>query len=118
MKKIAFFLMVAVLGTLYSCRKDRFEPNQPKNMEELQVPAGFDWKTTKDYALTITANNDGMVEVTNSNDVAYQRAFLTSGTPYTMKLTLPSFEKTVKLKFQGMTTNLALSGQNLNYQFN
>lgn len=70
--------MIAMLASLYSCRKDRFEPNQPKSMDELTVPANFDWKTIKDYAITITASENGMVEVTNSNGIAYQRAFLVS----------------------------------------
>lgn len=118
MKKIVFFMVIAVLATLYSCRKDRFEPNQPKNMEELNVPANFDWKTTKDYTITLTANAAGMVEVANAGNVAYQRAFLVAGAPYAMKLTLPTYEKAVKLKFQGKTVDLNLSGTSLSYQFN
>lgn len=118
MKKIAFFLMIAFLASLYSCRKDRFEPTTPGSMEELKVPANFDWKTTKDYTITFSAASAGMIEVANSNGIAYQRAFLVAGTPYAMKLTLPTFEKTVKLKFQGKTADLNLTGTNLSFQFN
>lgn len=103
---------------LTSCRKDRFEPITPGSMEELKVPANFDWKTTRDYTITITAATAGLVEVANANGIAYQKAFLAAGTPYAMKLTLPTYEKSVKLKFQGKTADLNLSGVNLTYQFN
>lgn len=118
MKKLVLFSVLLSVIALTSCRKDRFEPTTPGSMEELKVPANFDWKTTKDYTITFTAASAGMIEVANSNGIAYQRAFLAAGTPYGMKLTLPTFEKTVKLKYQGKTADLSLTGTNLTYQFN
>ena len=118
MKKIAFFIVLISLISLYSCRKDRFEPNTPGSMEELKVPANFDWKTTKDYILNLSATDGGLIEVTNNNGVTYQRAFLSAGTPYAMMLTLPAQAKSVTLKFKGKIAELNLAGSNLSYHFN
>lgn len=119
MKKHILITVLALAALFTSCRKDRFDgPKAPEKMEELTVPASFDWKTTKDIQITFNANASGIVEVMNASNIAYQKAFLTASQPYVMKLTLPAFEKTVKLKFQGKITDLPLSGSSLTYQFN
>lgn len=118
MKKIVFFLMIAVLASLYSCRKDRFEPNQPKSMEELTVPANFDWKTTKDYTFTLQAASAGIVTVNSIAGATYHRAFLVQGSPYTIKLTLPTYEKKVSLVFKGQTIEVDLTSTTISRQFN
>lgn len=78
-------------------------------MEDLRVPDGFDWKTTKDYFLTLTSPTNEIVEVTNSSNIVYQKAYLTSGIPYTMKLTLPAYETLIYLKFGNTSTCLELN---------
>ncbi len=120
MKKIAFLLAITLTVFFTSCKKDRFDYNEPKpeNMEELTIPSSFDWKTTKDIQLTLTAQSNGIVEVTNSQGIAFQKAFLMPNQPYTMKLTVPSYEKTVKLKFLGQEASLELGIASLSYQFN
>jgi hypothetical protein len=119
MKKIAFIFVVALTIVFTSCKKDRFDNTDPKpeKMEELKVPSSFDWKTTKDIQLTLSAPTNGIIEVTNTQNIAYQKAFLTPGQAYTMKLTLPTFETKVKLKFSGQVIDLDISGTALTYQF-
>jgi hypothetical protein len=118
MKKSILLSLVALVVILSSCKKDRFdEPKAPEKMEELTVPASFDWKTTKDYSITLSAYTNGIAEVSNTADVVYQKAFLTSGQPYTMKLTVPSYEKTIRLKFMGKSQDIALGSPSISYQF-
>lgn len=118
MKRMLFLLMIAAIATLYSCRKDRFEPNTPGSMEELKVPGNFDWKTTKDYTFTFQANSAGLVTVNSKTGTVYHRAFLVQGNPYTIKLTLPAYEKRVVLVFNGQNVEVELSGTVINRQFN
>lgn len=118
MKKL--ILIIASLALfLSSCKKDRIfdEPKAPQTMEELTVPSSFDWKTTKEVSITLTAQASGIVEVANSQLVAYQKAFLNPGTAYTMKLTVPAYEKNLKLRFLGQEASLEISGSNLTYTF-
>jgi hypothetical protein len=120
MKKITFLLIAAIALIFTSCKKDRIDnpDNKPQTMEELQVPADFSWKTTKDFSLTLSASASGIVEVNNASGISYQKAYLSPGLAYTMKLTVPSYEKTIKLKFLGQEATLELTAAALNYQFN
>lgn len=118
MKKSIYILAILSVVVLSSCRKDRFDdPKTPEKMEELTVPASFDWKTTKDVQLTLSANANGIVEVMNASNISYQKAFLTPAQPYVMKLTIPSYEKSVKLRFQGKEASLEIGSGNLSYNF-
>ena len=119
MKKIAFIFAITLSIVFTSCKKDRFDDNDPKpeNMEELTVPSSFDWKTTKNIQLTLSAPSNGIVEVTNSQNIAYQKAFLTVGKTYTMKLSLPTYEKNVKIRFMGQEVLIELTGSNINHSF-
>lgn len=120
MKKIALLITVGIALIFTSCKKDRVENpvEKPNTMEELQIPANFNWKTTKDYSLTLNANGNGIVEVSNATGAAYQKAYLSSGVAYTMKLTVPAYEKSVRIKFQGQSTTLELTSSVLQHQFN
>lgn len=115
-------LLTAILSAVLftSCRKDRIpdEPQAPQVVDDLKVPAGFDWKTTKDISLILGATKQGIVEVTNAQGVPYQKAYLSAGTTYTMKLTVPTYENAVNLRFMGQTVSLELNSTTLNYQFN
>jgi beta-mannanase len=120
MKKIiiSFVLSLVILS---SCNKDKQDdniPGTPTEMKDLKVPANFDWKTTKDIKISITANTFGLVEVFSSNNEAYQKVFLTADKTYEMKLTVPAYEKVVKLKFSGQEKVLELNSGELTHQFN
>jgi hypothetical protein len=119
MKNIAFISLIAITLVFTSCKKDRFDDTiqKPENMEELTVPSNFDWKTTKDIQLTLSAPSNGIVEVTNSQNVVYQKAFLATGQSYTMKLSLPTYEKTIKIRFMGQEVNIELSGSVYSHSF-
>ncbi len=119
MKKTTLFIVLGFILILSSCKKETPQQpdNKPTTMEELKVPASFNWKTTSDYNLTLTANANGIVEVNNTNGATYQKAYLTAGIPYTMKVVVPSYEKSVKLKFGGSETVLNLTTSNLSHQF-
>ena len=86
-------------------------------MEELSVPATFDWKTTKEIQLNLQAGSNGIVEVTNIQNVVYQKAFLSSQQSYTMNLTVPTYETKIKVKHMGQEAVLDLTGNSLTYAF-
>jgi hypothetical protein len=119
MKKLPIFILFLLI--LSSCAKDKPSDNPtsiPTEMKELKVPSNFDWKTTKDITLNISAKNTGLVEVLSSKDEIYQKVFLTAEKTYVMKLTVPTYETTVKLVFSGQEKILELNSAELTYQFN
>lgn len=117
MKKLALILVLASLG-ITSCQKDRFEPKTPETMEQLQVPANFNWKTTKDYQFTFIASQNGLVQLVNNQNVSYQKAFLTAQEGYIMKITLPAYETSVKVIFAGKEKAVNLTSPNLTINLN
>lgn len=119
MKTRIFILIISLTAVFTSCKKDRDieKPSAPTVMEELQVPSNFDWKTTRDIQLTLVANTNGIAEVTNMKGIAYQKAYLTSAVPYVMKLTLPTYEKNVGVKFMGQTQTIELTSSILSISF-
>ena len=117
--KPTVFSIIMLLLSLSSCRKE-LSPVSPedKTIHDIQVSAGFDWKTTNDIQLTLTGNADGIIEVTNDQGIAYQKAFLSSGKPLLIKLTVPAYEDKVTLKYQDQEVILGLDSEILTYQFN
>ncbi len=118
MKKNLLFLLLLIGMGFSSCKKtDQDEPKTPEKMEELTVPASFNWKTTKDFSLTLNANASGIAEVNNTSGISYQKAYLSPGQAYTMNLTVPSYEKSVIVKFNGVQKTIELTTEVLTVQF-
>lgn len=121
MKKVIILILVGFAVILVSCQKQSgIIPNEPvktKTMSDLQIPTTFNWKTTQTIQLTLTTKANNLVNVTSSNGVSYQKAFLKTGVPYTMKLVIPSYEKSLILNFMGKTVSLSISSNNMSYQF-
>jgi len=87
-------------------------------MDDLSVSSDFNWKTTKDYQISFTTTNSGLVKVENGNGVVFQSAFLKADETYKMKINLPSYQKTVNLKFMNEDVVLKLDNSQLEYNFN
>lgn len=115
------FILVLILPVFLatSCKKEEpVAPQVPGTMKELKVPGNFTWKTTKDISVTITAASSGLAEVTNEKGIACNKAFITGGKGYTMKVTLPSCEKKIRLRFQGKEVTLDITSNQIQYTFN
>ncbi len=119
MRKLTFLTVITLLFAFSSCKKDTPEPAQtlPSNMNEMVVPQGFDWKTSKSFEIVITASEGGIVEAGSTDGRSYQRAYLKANQPYTMKLSVPTYEKKLVLSFAGQQTILELTTQQLNHRF-
>lgn len=119
-----FFILVLaglIIG-LSSCQKDETTeptlPQQPKTMKELQVPADFNWKTTRNIQASLTAKSNGLVEFLDAKGNAYQKAFLTANKPFVLKFTVPSAEKVLKVKFNGKVASVEITSDNLSVSLN
>ncbi len=120
MKALNILVMLALSLVFFSCRKDRDiveEPKAPETMEELQVPASFNWKTTTDFRLTIVASAAGIVHIQNDAGISYQKVYITANQPYTTKLTLPAYEKRATIVLNDTHKIIDLSSPVLTIQF-
>lgn len=112
-------MSIIVLAAFTSCKKDNLNPNEPQitSTADLVIKDNFNWKTTRNIDLTVKANESGLVEVASKKGVTYLKFYLTANKSQTMKLTIPTYETSVVLKFMGKEVTLNLSGDKLNYQF-
>jgi len=130
MKNLFFLIVIGVILTLSSCRKETnssMVPNsttttpaatQITKTEQLKVASDFNWKTFKNVQLTLTGTANSIVEVAASDQTVYQRAYLSKDQAYTMKLSVPSYETSVHLLYMGKDINVNLSSNNIVYKFN
>jgi hypothetical protein len=114
MKNVLIFLF-SVTVVFSACKRNIQEeeptPTGPVTMDDLVVNSDFDWKTTVDYELSITSSANNIVEVVSMEGTVYQRAFISAGQTYVMKLTLPSYTEKVKVKFMGKEKEVELTSE-------
>jgi hypothetical protein len=118
MKKHLIFILA--LGFVFaSCKKDKqpIEENLPQKMDNLQVPADFNWKTTTDFQFEVSSDLDGLLSVMDAEGTNYHKSVLKAGESYLVKLTLPTYLKSVQLKQMGRIKEVSLSGGILKVDF-
>ncbi len=119
MKKLLLLSIISLGLVFASCRKD-FETDPvtaPATMEDLKVPSDFNWKTTKDVNVTLKGGFNGLAEVVASNGVVYHRAFLRENVAYSVKLSVPTYEKSIRLRYMGQEVTVELDGSGINHSF-
>lgn len=120
MKLLVIAITLISVFALSSCRKDleMVQPEKPtQSMSQLKVTGNFDWKTTNEIQLTMKGFVKGLVEVTSSKGVVYQRIFLQQDQPLTIKLTIPAYESSLFLNYLGQKAELKLSSDKLSHEF-
>ncbi len=119
MKKL-FLLLFSITIIFSACKRDTNNPNPqtPGTIEDLNINSDFNWKTTQDFQLTITGKSSNIVEVISSDGSPYLKSFIVANVPSSLKLTVPAYEDSVYLVYQGNRAGLALTSENLSYTFN
>jgi hypothetical protein len=124
MKKLKmFFVLLIGLFTFGSCQKDNPIPSSTlpkvaKTMDAMVVKTSFDWKTAIQYKFTLTAKSTHAVIFVTPSGGVNRKYFLIANNPFTVMLSIPAYEKTIHLLFNGKDVELPLSGSTLSYTFN
>ncbi|MDA3943826.1 MAG: hypothetical protein PF694_09860 [Bacteroidetes bacterium] len=118
MRKLQLLLILIVFLTA-SCKKDREVPVQPlpDSMEQLNVPADFDWKTTREYNFTFTSSSDGIVTVVSQNGTVFHKAMLSAGQELSVKLSLPAYLENIQVKQLGRIVERELNQNSIEINF-
>lgn len=114
-------ILIMLLGlVLVSCKKDIDQPqiSNPEKMSDLKVAEGFEWKTFSSVILDLSAPSNGLVSVVSNEGKVFQKAYLTQGATYTMKLTVPQHTRSVHLLYKGQDVVLNLDAEHLAWSFN
>jgi len=116
MKNKYIILLVLLSTAIASCNKDynAVEPiNENRTIEDLTISSDFNWQTYKTYEVTLKSSLKSQAEIVSDKDVVYQRVFLIENMPYTFQLTVPTYEKSVRILHLGKYTQLQLDSDNL-----
>jgi hypothetical protein len=118
MKTLKIFL-VALFGlvALSSCQKDVIPDPAPQTMNDLVISNNFNWKTTADYTLTVQGPISRVISVTSDEGAVYKKGMLMANQSLVVNLTLPSYQKTISLRYNGQVIVLPLSSNSLTYSF-
>lgn len=110
--------MVATLLT--SCKKDFMEPITPtkpiKTMNDLKVPANFDWKTSKEVNLNLIGYAKAPVTIKDQDGVIVAKAMLSTGAT-DISISLPTYVDKVWLEYMGQSIEVSTKS-NIKYIFN
>ncbi len=120
MKKLLFFIFATSL-MFGSCNRDRYKEQHEVDLnnstKQLSVPQDFDWKTSLDHIITIKSASAGMLDVTNSDGKVYQQVYIHADKSFEMKLTVPTWEKSLQVIFRGKKQPLELTGSPIELNF-
>ena len=120
--KVLPFLIVTILF-FNSCRKDNSGPTivtppAPITIENLTVKSAFDWKTTVQYKFTLTSKSNNAVVIVSPSGSVNRKYFLTGNSPFGVSLSVPAYQKTIHLLFNGHDVEVPLNSSNISYSFN
>jgi len=113
------FIMLLSLWVV-SCKKEIDQTPNPDvtKMSDLKVADDFNWKTFSNVTLDLTGPTNGLISVVSNEGKVFQKAYLTQGTTYTMKLTVPQHTETVHLLYMGQDVTINLDSEHIVWSFN
>jgi LruC domain-containing protein len=124
-KYITLLFLFAIFVS--ACRKDApsVEETEIESVNDLIVPADFDWKTTKTIDVLVDLPESGDLQpliITNRDgSKRYFRGYPENGSrTIRTKITIPTFVKELKLTYSGAKgpNMVFVDDQNLNFDFN
>ncbi len=126
MKRILFILLIPAIALLSSCNKRSIvEPENGGTMNDLVVPADFNWKTTQTLDILVTLPSTGDIHpliITNRDgSVRYFRGFPDDGSrTVKTKITIPAYLIDLRFIYNGANgPNVAyINGSTVTYDFN
>lgn len=124
MKTNLFLLAMLLALTFFSCQKDyrntainNASGTEVVSTEDINVPSNFDWKTSKSYIFYISTDVNGVFEI-KSGDISFHKGYVRSGSPYTLKLSLPTYLESVEISQAGRIIEKDLQIGTINCSFN
>ncbi len=111
MKKfIQLFLLVSAIA-ISACSKNYTDDkkNGPSNLEEIQVPSDFDWRTFSNVDFKLNGSFSSLVEIASANgSTVYHKAYLTKDETLNLSIAVPAFEKELLVRYMGKEIRVAV----------
>ena len=109
---------------LSSCKKDsETVPTQPESTKDIEAPAGFDWKTSREITLNVIGlkavnpNISNTMYVNSPAGATYYKDLLTMNKDYTIKFAVPTTETSVVLKYGSKIKTIELTSSTITFDY-
>jgi len=123
-KGIKLFAIVALMFMIFGCTSnDPMPPDQAQNMNDVEIPDGFDWDFTRNVNVVIIASDSegNLVEGTEvslyktQNNMAFTMSTNSSGELRT-DITLPESSSSVILEYDGQQVTIPVIGNTVYHE--
>lgn len=118
--KTVFLLLLAFITlSFWACHKvDQKEVtnDQTKTLKECKVDAAFSWETAKTLDVSLSSSQSGVIYIRPLDaDYYYHKGFISKGSGYSTKITIPAYVNKLKLSFKGNVYEVAVTGNKLTF---
>ncbi len=86
-------------------------------MNQLVVPTNFNWKTAHQYEFHFSAAFNGLIEIRSTEGVVFHKVNYVAGNSLTLKLSLPTYVKTIQVTHMGRIIEKQLDDNQLDFTF-
>jgi len=116
-KTVFLLLLVFITFSLWSCHKvdqNDGKNDQAKTLKECKVDAAFSWETVKTLDVTLSSSQSGVIYIRPADaDYYYHKGFISRGSGYFTKISIPAYVDKLKLSFNGNVYEVAVTGNKL-----
>ncbi len=117
---VAFLLLLVFIGfSFWSCHKVEQKDmtnDQAKTLKECKVDGAFSWETAKTLDVNLNSSQSGVVYIRPVDaDYYYHKGFISKGSGYFTKITIPVYVDKLKLSFKGNVYEVAITGKKLTF---
>ena len=116
-------LLVLLTIVFSSCKKE-FQDVKPeqtsgkiKSMSEMNVPSGFNWKTTQSVGLELTVSSRSSLVVKSSTGVIYNKALIQPSDTYKANIAIQIYEKELNIVINGVSHVLQINNNKIIHSF-
>ena len=115
--------IAVILITFTGCKKDlemmepASAPTQATTMENMKVNPGFDWKTFQNVQVDIKSNAKAVVYIQSDKGTVYHKAMTNTGETYQTAISVPTYEKEVKVLLAGQTKTVPIANNRISASF-
>lgn len=96
---------------------DTGSQNNVSNMNEMDIPANFDWKTHKDINVNLRGYQSSLVRFLSEDGTVYHQARLIDNNEYSFKLSVPAYMEKITVVYLEHEKNFDLNRQEINHTF-
>jgi hypothetical protein len=116
--------LLVLLTIVFSGCKKEFQDVKPdqtsgkiKSMSEMNVPSGFNWKTTQNIGLELTVSSRSSLVVKSTTGVIYHKALIQPSDTYKASIAIQVYEKELNIIINGVSHVLQINNNKIIHSF-